>query len=179
MWETAERRDLATSLTLRDVRGEGGPARGHVPSPLRAITGRKPRNETRPSGGEIAEKRLEGAECAGIGMLPAERSSMKVYIFIPGTSFDTYCLYSDRQVLGLLLCFVHKLALSDRQAARGRRDEGGVMKPMTGIEHRRGMGYTRVISKGGKCEKSSRRESGTTTVLVYCSCGNKNIFKDP
>ena len=81
VWETAERRDLATSLTLRDVRGEGGPARGHVPSPLRAITGRKPRNETRPSGGEIAEKRLEGAECAGIGMLPAERSSMKVYIF--------------------------------------------------------------------------------------------------
>ena len=36
----------------------GGPARGHVPSRLRAIAGRKPRDETRPSGGEIAEKRL-------------------------------------------------------------------------------------------------------------------------
>ena len=76
------RRDLATSLALRDGRGEGGPARGHVPSRLRAIAGRKPRDETRPSGGEITEKRLYGAECAGIGMLPAEHSSMKVYIYI-------------------------------------------------------------------------------------------------
>ena len=82
VWETAERRDLATSLALRDGRGEGGPARGHVPSQLRAIAGRKPRDETRPSGGEIAEKRLYGAECPGIGMLPAERSSMKVYIYL-------------------------------------------------------------------------------------------------
>ena len=56
--ETAKRRDLATSLALRDGRGEGGRARGHVHSLLRAIAGRKPRDETRPSGGEIAEKRL-------------------------------------------------------------------------------------------------------------------------
>ena len=51
------RRD-ETSLALRDGRGEGGPARGHVPSRLRAIAERKPRDETRSSGGEIAEKRL-------------------------------------------------------------------------------------------------------------------------
>ena len=45
VWETAKRPDLATSLALRDGRGEGGPARGHVPSRLRAIAGRKPRVE--------------------------------------------------------------------------------------------------------------------------------------
>ena len=49
------RRDLATSLALRDGRGEGPPAR---PSRLRAIAARKPRDETRPSGGDIAEKEL-------------------------------------------------------------------------------------------------------------------------
>ena len=58
VWETAERRYLTISLALRDGRGEGGPARGHVHSRLRAIAGRKPRDETRPSGGEIAERRL-------------------------------------------------------------------------------------------------------------------------
>ena len=52
------RRDLATSLALRDGRGEGGPRTRARPSRLRAIAGRKPRDETRPSGGEIAEKRL-------------------------------------------------------------------------------------------------------------------------
>ena len=76
------RRDLATSLALR-VRPRRGRTRTRArPSRLRAIAGRKPRDETRSSGGEIAEKRLSGAECAGIGMLPAERSSMKVYVFI-------------------------------------------------------------------------------------------------
>ena len=49
------RRDLATSLALRDARGEGPRAR---PSRLRAIAARKPRDEKRPSGGEIAEKQL-------------------------------------------------------------------------------------------------------------------------
>ena len=81
MWETTERRDLAPSLALRDGRGEGRTRTRARPSRLRAIAGRKPRDETRPSGGEIAEKRLYGAESAGIEMLPAERSSMKVYMF--------------------------------------------------------------------------------------------------
>ena len=58
VWETAKRRGLGTSLALRDGRGGGGPAREHVPSRLRAIAGRKIRVETRPSGGEIAEKWL-------------------------------------------------------------------------------------------------------------------------
>ena len=49
------RRDLAISLALRDGRGEGPRAR---PSRPRAIAARKPRDETRPSGGEIAEKQL-------------------------------------------------------------------------------------------------------------------------
>ena len=52
------------------------------PSRPRAIAGRKPRYETRPSGGEITEKRLYGAEGARIGMLPDERSNMKVYIYV-------------------------------------------------------------------------------------------------
>ena len=34
------------------------------PSRLMAVAGRKPRDETRPGGGEIAEKRLQGAEGA-------------------------------------------------------------------------------------------------------------------
>ena len=54
----SRRRDLATSLALRV-----GPRRGRArtrarPSRPRAIAGRKPRDETRPSGGEMAEKRL-------------------------------------------------------------------------------------------------------------------------
>ena len=50
------RRDLATSLALRPRRGR---TRTRArPSRLRAIAGRKPRDETRPSGGEMAEKRL-------------------------------------------------------------------------------------------------------------------------
>ena len=54
----SRRRDLATSLALRV-----GPRRGRTrtrarPSRPRAIAGRKPRDETRPSGGEMAEKRL-------------------------------------------------------------------------------------------------------------------------
>ena len=72
VWETAERRDLATSLALRDGRGVGRTRTRARPSRLRAIVGRKHCDETTPSGGEIAEKRLQGAECAGIGMLPAE-----------------------------------------------------------------------------------------------------------
>ena len=51
---------LATSLALRDGRGEGPRARA---SRLRALAARKPRDETRPSGGEIAEKQLKGAYC--------------------------------------------------------------------------------------------------------------------
>ena len=52
------RRDLATSLALR-VRPRRGRTRTRArPSRLRAIAGRKPRDETRSSGGEIAEKRL-------------------------------------------------------------------------------------------------------------------------
>ena len=54
----SRRRDLATSLALRV-----GPRRGRTrtrarPSRPRAIAGRKPRDETRPSGGEMSEKRL-------------------------------------------------------------------------------------------------------------------------
>ena len=77
----SRRRDLATSLALRDGRGEGRTRTRARPSRLRAIAGRMPRDEMRPSGGEIAEKRLWGAKCAGIEMLPAERSSMKVHMF--------------------------------------------------------------------------------------------------
>ena len=73
----SRRRDLATSLALR-VRPRRGRTRTRArPSRLRAIAGRKPRDETRPSG-EIAKKRLYGAEGARIGMLPAEPSSIKV-----------------------------------------------------------------------------------------------------
>ena len=49
------RRDLATSLALRDGRGEGRTRTPARPSRPRAIAGRKPPDETRPSGGEIAE----------------------------------------------------------------------------------------------------------------------------
>ena len=52
--------DLATSLALRDGRGEGPRARA---SRLKALAARKPRDETRPSGGEITEKQLKGAYC--------------------------------------------------------------------------------------------------------------------
>ena len=52
------RRDLATSLALR-VRPRRGQTRTRArPSRLRAIAGRKPRDETRSSGGEITERRL-------------------------------------------------------------------------------------------------------------------------
>ena len=52
------RRDLATSLALRVQPRRGRTRTRARPSRLRAIAGRKPRDETRPSGGEIAEKRL-------------------------------------------------------------------------------------------------------------------------
>ena len=44
------KRDLATSLALGDGRDEGGPARRQGPA-AEGIAGRKPRDETRPSGG--------------------------------------------------------------------------------------------------------------------------------
>ena len=52
------RRDLATSLALC-VRPRRGRTRTRArPSRLRTIAGRKPRDETSPTGGEMAEKRL-------------------------------------------------------------------------------------------------------------------------
>ena len=45
VWETVDRRDLATSLALRDGRGEGRTRTRARPSRLRAIAGRKPRVE--------------------------------------------------------------------------------------------------------------------------------------
>ena len=56
--ERPRRRDPATSLALGDGRGEGGTRTRARPSRARAIAGRKPRDETRRSGGKIAEKRL-------------------------------------------------------------------------------------------------------------------------
>ena len=54
----SRRRGLATSLALR-VRPRRGRTRTRARSSrLRAIAGRKPRDETRSSGGEIAETRL-------------------------------------------------------------------------------------------------------------------------
>ena len=52
------RRDLATSRALRVWPRRGRTHTRARPSRLRAIAGRKPRDETRSSGGEIAEKRL-------------------------------------------------------------------------------------------------------------------------
>ena len=77
---------------------------------------RKHRDETSPSGGEIAEKRLYGAVGARIGMVPAERSSMKVYMCIwyvcdrriPGRSYDKLCLRElSNQVIAATLWHVH------------------------------------------------------------------------
>ena len=60
VWETAEARPCQLASAARH------PRRGRIrtratPSRLRAIAARKPRDETRPSGGEIAEKQLYGA----------------------------------------------------------------------------------------------------------------------
>ena len=62
-WETAETRPCHLASAARR------PRRGRIrtrarPSRLRAIAARKLRDETRPSGGEIAEKQLQGAESA-------------------------------------------------------------------------------------------------------------------
>ena len=76
------RRDLATSLALRDGRDEGGPARG-----------RGPRDRGLSLGGSLATKRGLAAEKSpknasrslsvqGCFTLPAERPSMKVYMII-------------------------------------------------------------------------------------------------
>ena len=54
VWETADRRDLATSLALRNGRGEGRTRTRARPSRLRAIAGRKPRDETRPRATRVA-----------------------------------------------------------------------------------------------------------------------------
>ena len=70
----SRRRDLATSLVLRvRLRRSWTRTRARL-SRLRAIAGRKPRDETRPSGGEMAEN--------GSRALSEQRASMKVYMLI-------------------------------------------------------------------------------------------------
>ena len=75
------RRDLATSLALRDGRGEGGPARRQGPRDRGLSLGASLATKR----GLAAEKSPENGSRAlsaqGCFTLPAERSSMKVYMF--------------------------------------------------------------------------------------------------
>ena len=88
------------------------PGRGRIrtrarPSRLRAIAARKPRDETRPSGGEITKKNSSRAVTThGCSTLHAERSSMKVYMFIYNTNQRNK---NNKVHLGPITIYVHIL----------------------------------------------------------------------